>query len=696
MRSFGCAFYVRILIVEYLMFYNVVDDKEITDWVRSAFLMPRGTFDHEIEKYRKLPDGLFKFSDTTLGGNQAINPLTQFTGFADINERRYTTSEEERYSFLGATNLMGRDYSERFDSNQVLLHMRMGVLTHNSMTRFFGNFYNPDAADMANKGRSNQIARTIGKIIGTVATFKIQPILLLGQTLRFLFDMPSTQYCYLKPTMHTYNDARSSMVNSLASNMGFVAGMARTERPEGLEKAENPQAAGIWRKIAPDVYNSNGSIDIYKVTTRYQRLANQRLEKLQATIDGLSSSEDALEAVAKVYRSTGYPDDPVVDEGRDLDSYVTDYFSLNQYKPKPEKETEDPNASETFSQELKTAMVNEGVESSDELYKKDDQGWWSELGESLLAEQRDGGQFVSFRIEKPSNSTISTQTSVKESGIQATMNGMSGAAKDLRFNISDGNVMGGPLGDLIGFVTDNVGALIGGVAESIGVSGLGMLLGNGFVDIPKHWEQTITNAPRINARMECRAWSSDPITRFQNLMVPAVSVMAAALPRSTGYQSYTSPFFCEYYCTGRGQSRLAMIDGFNMSIGGGSIPFTNKGLPLGYDLDFTLIDLSSMVHMPLSAGFTPLDTILPGGISKMFLSDQNAFTDLMAVLGSVSLVDQIYTTRRLKRNFHKTALDFEQWRSPARWASMGSNAGWLFGAQGGRMLSAFANPTDRG
>lgn len=678
--------------------YEVLDDKSVSGWIRSAFLLPEGSYDTEMNKYRKLPSGLFKFSDTTLGGNKAVNPLPQFTGYADINEERYVIDDTSKYNFLEATSGMGRDYSERFDDTQVLMHMRFGVPAYNSMTTFFGNFYDPTAAQLANKGRSNEIARAIGRIIGTVATFRILPYILVGQLLKFLTDTPTTKYYYLKPAMHVYNDARSSILNSLLSNAGLVAGMANSERPERYEAAENPEDAGTWAKLLPDVYNSNGSVDIYKVTTRWQRLANVRYEKLSKALDLNGNAENVAKVVADIYRQTGHPNDPVIDGSRDMESYIQDYFSLEQYKLSEanEVETEDPEGASQFAVETQTNIAKQPAETASALFDPENTSWIERFGTSLLAEGRDGGQFVSFRIDKPSSTNMSVTNSVKESGIAQTINSMSSGAKDVRFNLADGQLLGGGLGSLIGAVTSSVGALLSGVAESVGASGLAAVMGNALVDIPKHWQESITNAPRISAKFECRAWSSDAVTRIQNLFIPAVSVMAGALPRSTGYQSYTGPFICEYFVKGRAQSRLAIIDSFTMTLGSGNIGYTKEGEPLGIDIEFSLIDLTSITHMALTSGFSPLDTLLPGKISKYLFSDENQFTDLMAVMGSLDLVDQIYTTRRLKKNFHKASLDFQQWASPARWASNTANGAWLFGASPGRWISAFADPTGRG
>lgn len=709
--------------------YRKIEKEDLSDWVRGSFLLPKNSITDEQARFRSMPDGLFKFGDTTIGGNQTINPLPQYSAFADINARRYHHTEAMANSFMESFDHMGRKYCEEHDDNQVILHMRMGVPAYTSSLKFFGNFYNSDAASLANRGRSNEVARFIGRVVGMVASMRIMPYILVGQALNFLFDSPSTKFYTLKPTPHIYNEARSTIFNTLMSNEGFVAGMNNYERPEGVERQQNMGESRDWNKLLPDVYNSNGSIDIYNVTTRYQRLADQRQRMLQEVIGESTTPRNALNSIMEVYKRSGYPDENNENASQTIDEYVSEYFTLDQYKAKgndgqgqpseSQKQTEkeesgvwntfkgwfssdneaeggaqfDP-ATAAVSQDMNQQFMDQAPESSDSLYGVDEAD--PSFMDKLRAEQRDGGQFISFRIEDPGASTTTINNSVKESALASGMNSMSSKSKDLRFNLSDGQLVGGIAGDFIGAITSGLGAFIGGVAESFGVAGVGALLGNALVDIPKHWDQSIAQAPKLNCKMELRAWSGDPLTRMQSLMLPAISVLAACSPRSTGYQSYTGPFLCEYYCKGRSQSRLAIIDSFVMRHGTGNLGFTNKGKPLGIDVEFTLLDLSSVLHMPLTAGFSPVDMILPGGVSKYLFNDENSFTDLMAVLGSLGLVDQIYTTKRLRKNFHKLTLNFDTWTSGGRWASTISNSGFLFGASPGRILSAFANPIDRG
>ncbi len=69
--------------------------------------------------------------------------------------------------------------------------------------------------------------------------------------------------------------------------------------------------------------------------------------------------------------------------------------------------------------------------------------------------------------------------------------------------------------------------------------------------------------------------------------------------------------------------------------------------------------------------------------------DDSAFTDYMAVLGSLGIVDQTYNVRKFKRNMSKIFQKFEKYRSPAFYASQ------VAGTLPGRILRSVAKATAR-
>jgi hypothetical protein len=69
-------------------------------------------------------------------------------------------------------------------------------------------------------------------------------------------------------------------------------------------------------------------------------------------------------------------------------------------------------------------------------------------------------------------------------------------------------------------------------------------------------------------------------------------------------------------------------------------------------------------------------------LSMSNFDDDNAFTDYMAVLGSLSLSDQIYPMNKLRLRRAQRMADWNQWKSPA------AHANWLAGTSIGQMASA--------
>lgn len=77
------------------------NNHEDSDWLRQSFLLPKGAIDSRDAVRRTFTEASRKFTDTTLGGNYAINCPPQFTRFADRKRHR-----------KGMSRGMGRYYTE--------------------------------------------------------------------------------------------------------------------------------------------------------------------------------------------------------------------------------------------------------------------------------------------------------------------------------------------------------------------------------------------------------------------------------------------------------------------------------------------------------------------------------------------------------------------------------------------------------
>ncbi len=608
-----------------------------TDWIRQSFILPRNAVSNMGAKRMVNSDAALKFTDTTLGGAFAINPLPQFNEFTDIPvENKWATG-----------TAMGGYYSEAYDDNQRYIHMRFGVPEFNSLTSFFGNFYNAEASYMARTGQaSTDLFFKMGKAAGFLLALPLQPFILLGAGIRWMLHMPSTKYYYLKPAMALYWQATSTIANTIMVNMGFVQPIYGDNYNTVTDQSNKLTSTDLkrWAKAFPDLFTEDGNIDIFSVATRSQRMADRNRERLVQILEEATSSDDLQK------RLTNYANEKF-DSGKQprLTEYLESY--LNSSAGKKTQETD---------AEVKP------------------RSWLEKAGDAALGEMHDGSQWVTWRVSGAGTVSESFSNSTGNSEIADTINSMSSSKRQTDFSWADG------LGiDYLDAIADKVKNVASGVADSLHISGLAVLKGKAFVDIPKVWESSEFQFPRIDYKIELRSWAGDPVSRIMSLIIPLSMALPMVMPISTGPASYGHPFLVELYDKGRCQTRLGIVESMTIERGVGNLGWTVDGHPLGIDISFSIADLSSVMHMPITAGMS-LD------LKQVLFPEESMFNDYLAVLGGLSLQDQVYNTNRMRLNLTRWVTNARTWKSPARWANM------AFSSIPGRIISAFANNTSRG
>lgn len=642
------------------------------DWVRQSFMLPRRTISNSDALRRTLSDARFKFTDTTLGGSFAINPPYQFTRFADIPVPSL---------FAGSAGL-GRYYSEAIEDNAQLIHMRFGVPQFNSLLNYFFNFFNPQAARMARTGRSYDLAFSLGKITGTLFPLPVQLFTAAGAALNFLMGRDTSKYYYLKPTMPLYWNAVNTIANGIAVNMGLVPRiMSNAEK--STVKGEPEYTAEIGRRyqrLNPEVWHESGEIDIYSLASRAQRLANEQRRELNKALE---TGENAAAVQAKIQA--------MVDSGRYTDTkrafqsyedYLKSWHSLND----------------------RTEQEDDG--SVDVIGKK--MTFKEKTLKFFEAEYEDGTQFVTFHVEHTGTVSESFSNSATEPEISSKLNGLSSGARQARFSSADGQTG-------IAFIDDMLqmgGAFIEGIASAVNLQGLLAFSGSAIADIPKMWDSSSAELPKSDYQIKLRTPYGNDYSRFTDLFIPLSMLLAGSLPISTGKQSYTSPFLCEVYDKGRTQTRLGMIQNLQVSRGEGNLGWTRDMKPLGINVSFSVMDLSSIMHMPITAGFDLSDAVELAGaaglaaraanmgspmraagalglaagtdFAKGFFDSDTIYSDYLATLASLSLTEQVYAMQKLRINMTR------QFSSMNTWFSASHFTNWVMGSAPARLISAKA------
>ena len=698
-------------------------------WVRQAFLVTSNKLSSIDVQNRTFSSVALKYVDTTPGGNLAINPPPQFTRTADIrNVGMYSgNANGASGTFVGGTqgagsSGMGRYYSEAIDDNAQRIYMRFGVPRFNSLTTFFTGFYNVSAGELARTGRAGGLFYSLGLIAGTVVSllsWKLVAIQLAGRALRFLSSNPSSKFYYLKPTMPVYWTAVTTIVNQLAVNRGIIPRAMGANNQSSMNNQYEFTADALLQihNLLPDIFRKDGGIDVYAMANRAQRLAyirNQQLENLLAN-DGKTDILNAISQVMSV---------PITDTRPDYKEYMGRWYGVKSSLPSSSPtNSEAPPANSntsTLAQGTAAAAGNKDAgpvtggsgDASEQLGADSEE---PSIIDFLRAEMTDGSAFATFRVNSTGHVSESFSNSVTESELAGKINGMSSSSRSTRFDMADGDISDGLVGKAIGGAMAAAKDVLTGLADGVGMSGLAALAGSAFVDIPKHWQSSTASLPRSSYSISLVSPYGNQISQMLNLDIPLAMLLAAALPLSTGKQSYTSPFILELYDQGRCQTRLGMIDSLSITRGTGNLGFNNDGHAMAIDVSFSIVDMSSIMSMPINQGFSNeaaktgaviggvvggvaggASAGVPGAVVGAtggaavgaaggaaidavgnaiktingIFDDDNVFTDYMAVLAGMNLQDQIYQWRKFKLNITKAMQTWGSFYSASHFAGV--------------------------
>lgn len=643
-----------------------------SDWVRTSFLISNVNLDEARDRnYRFWSTANAKFTDSRLGCNIGINPKPQYTMYTDIPVKgRLSGRQDVKLTTATGNYGMGRYWSEAIDDPAQRIYMQFGVPQFNSLTSFLRLAFSPDQIALAKTGRVNQALFKAGKIAGTAAALVAFPAIsvgiLAGRAISGYFYRPSSKFYTLKPAMHSYWSAVNTLVQSLTINRGIFPTVTDLNYQNGTGEGGRPgmpfkldqEYIELLSDIMPDVF-SGGTFDAFAMAAKAQSLANQlQTEDFKAE----ESGDNFVERMMSHFNDKGEATDLVTDQNkqRSLFSIINELTKLSYY-------VDNGDSSNT---EFDPRVVDEGGNQETINFSS-----YAKYFDSMY---RDGAAFAVFRVDHTGSMSESFSNSVVESEISQTLNATSSQMRNIRFSMAEGNIVG----DTVKSATDAVVSLLTGAASGVTLGFSDILLGlggNGYIDIPKHWQSSSAQLPRATYTMQLVSPYGNDISQLINIDVPLCMLLAGTLPISTGKQSYTSPFLCQIFDRGRCQVRLGMIENLTITRGTTNLNFTYKGRPNGVEVSFTVADLSSIMHMPLTVG-TFMDHALATvegatnsilGRAEMTLDEDNILSDYLAVLAGQDIYSQVYPMSKAKIAFAKRLARTQMLTSsPAYWASL--------------------------
>lgn len=660
-----------------------------SNWIKQSFLVSNNQLSNNVDILNRYwSSATSKFTSATIGGNIGINNRPQFTRYADIRVKgRLPGRSDVSLTATGGNYGMGRYYSEAIDDNVQKIFLRFGVPQYNSISTFMLGAASPDMVQMARTGRISK-AYTLGKVAGTIGMFLVFPVLstLVYATSAFakifstIMANPTSKYYTMKPTMYMYWSAVNMLVNSIGVNKGLIPSFInnvtgtksqRINNLYGFDTAEMQDISAMF----PGLMDDAGYFDVFAIAARVQVLSNILFEAdYNAANAGTPTNYTGFLKKENISdpRLTTYVSNP--DGGHGLIAFINKTITFGSYFTSDNK-----NAAATSGIELDPRGVTNPVMPATTTPQITDTTTMADTSNATVGSNsnftgdylkyldatfRTGAEFAVFQVDYTQSVSESFSNSAVESELENKINSMSSEKREARFTFENGNIIGGAVGSAIettiGAVTDVVAGTLN--AATFGLAGglmatLGLLAGNGFIDIPKHWQSASASLPRSTYNIQLTSPYGNVISQMTNIYIPLCMLLAGVLPLSTGKQSYTSPFLVQLWDRGRAQIQLGMIESLTITRGVSNLGFTNMGNPLAIDVSFSIMDLSSIMHMPVSTG-----SLFSANTN---MDADNILMDYLAVLAGQDIYSQIYALPRAKLNLAKYANNFKKFASPA-------------------------------
>lgn len=642
-------------------------------WISQAFFKRRGGGAGNQASQFSSKQSL-NFYDTTLGGNKSMNPPPQFTRFADPKEP----------SISPLSKGMGGYYTRAIFNNRQRVSLQAGIPAYNPISRFFANFYDYNLGALVRNGEVST-AYNAGYVLGTLFTLPFQAFFganrLLDRVGTMLSGNPYSKFYYLDPKMPIYWNSVLLLFNKLAVETGALAG-ATTDNIRVADNSvefhdQGSNNLGLLSSMLPDVLReaSGGGhyIDVKSVSSRSQRMAdafNRKVNELANSVDSFDEFKVKLSELQDQKLNDGTftkkPKNP------DMLSYFKDYAATGvggTAAPVPQVDAE--------GKPLPVGEQGENIRTG--AFPDYDDATFSDY---LNAELKEGSLFVTFDVDYTGPSSASFNNSTKAAPIKEAANAASSSARDIFVNFGGGNLTDNAIGNAVESVMSGVVNMFLGAADSVGLGGIGALAGAAYMEMPDIYDDSSAELPKNTYTMRLATPYGNKYSILTRVFMPLCCLMAMALPRRTGKNSYGAPFIVREHCQGFADTKLGIIDNLSIEIGTGNIGRSVDGLPTAIDVTFSVQNLDSIMSVPVADSLT----------SEVFnfspFDEDTAVGDFLTCLAGTSLADQFYMANRVRRAWDLQQMNFEQFTSPSFFAQWAGSTGL------GSLVSAFQKVGD--
>jgi hypothetical protein len=552
------------------------------------------------------------FRDTRVGANDAINCIWQFNRDDDIMHPVNTIYKEDD----GCIGL-GRVYSNTTEQNQQICWITFGIPYYTKMAAFYKNAFDNDLIKLNQNGyiednittntSTTKLAGIFGSAIGLAFAIPALPIKWTIQAIAATHNnYPVNRFYELRGMMPLYY----KYVDSILAQWLVSTGMYDNGPEKGQSWTADPD-------YIPDALKATGA-SIHDITKR--KALNAYIGQVsRSDIEEVDDDNDSRNAFLRktppgVTTTTG--GDQALNIASSYNSSIKDAAA-----------------------KLSGAAGTTSSSSDDDAYTDVYAGWTDTFTSNMLG----ATQFLGFRIEKSVDASESFSNSTSPSSFAETFNS---TVRDTAAKSADYGLKGGTGIDAVDTLVKAGGNMIEAAMKTLNdfgmfdLTGLSSAVSTGaFLDVPEQYSGSDFNKSH-SISFQLRSPYGDMVSIYQSIIVPLACILAGALPRQAGSNSYNQPFLCRAYCKGMFSIPMGIIDSVSIKRGSSEFGWTYNNLPTCVDVTISIKDMSPVMYMGL----------LEPGWTDLWGAD-SSFKEYLLTLSGAGLFERISIMARMRRNF---------------------------------------------
>ena len=567
------------------------------------------------------------FRDTRLGSNDAINCLWQFNRDDDIVHTVLASEPLQSNEVYPIGE--GRVYASTTEMNQTIAWFSFGVGKFTDVAKFYTSAFEKDMIIRNNTGISGA---SIGRIFGDMAmlafTLPLIPLQWMVNLITQFNNLNVSRFYDIRLTMHLYYTYVDTMMAQWLVAAGIYSGRGKDSamQPSTAAASQKELEELLHQSPKPGAENDNGG---------------------DAPTGGptWTASQDSLPLSLKL---TG-PSMWEILSRRAQAMGVSDAGSVAKWQAELER------------------LQSLNAEEYDAISEWSGQGLFSDNDDIIIRTAAGATQFVGFRVEKSTDANESFSNSTGPSSMAQKINSQ---VSDMMERKYDTGGFGGDTG-MFASVKEFIGDAWDAITDIFSMGGAAEAWTNGaFIDIPDQYKGSdFSKSHSLNFQL--RSPYGDVVSIYQSIIVPLCMLLAGALPKAAGPNSYSQPFLCRVYVKGMFMIPLGIIDNISIKRGASEFGWTYQNLPTCVDVSVSIRDLSPAIYMAM--GNT--------NIKNVFGVD-NTFEEYMNTLAGLGLYERISRFQTFRRKIqllaHQTRTRYLNPRFWDNWVGESTLAQFVF------------------